>query len=88
MTFVGAVAAVVAPFLSGGAARSDVVDPTVVGLAVGVVAMAVLARVRAARVVAVCGAVAVAGGCGWLLAVDLGGAFGGTPAPVVGLTGR
>ncbi|CAL9485783.1 hypothetical protein SUDANB95_03113 [Actinosynnema sp. ALI-1.44] len=83
VTLVGAVAAAAAPLLSGGAARSDVVDPTVVGLAVGVVAMAALARVRAARVVAACGAVAVAGGCGWLLAVDLGTGLAGPRVPVL-----
>ncbi|XVV00082.1 hypothetical protein ACQPW3_21745 [Actinosynnema sp. CA-248983] len=83
VTVVGAVAAGVAPFLSGGAARSEVVDPTVIGLAVGVVAMAALACARAARVVAVCGAVAVAGGCGWLVVVDVGTGLAGARVPVL-----
>ncbi|MEJ2854433.1 MULTISPECIES: outer membrane protein assembly factor BamB family protein [unclassified Saccharothrix] len=83
MTLAGAVSAAVAPFLSGGAARSDVVDPTVIGLAVGVVAVGLLACVRAARWVAVCGAVAVAAACAWLLVVDLGTGLVGPRVPVL-----
>ncbi|MFI9815073.1 PQQ-binding-like beta-propeller repeat protein [Saccharothrix variisporea] len=83
VTLVGAVAAGVAPFLSGGAARSDVVDTTVIGLAVGVVAVALLACVRGARVVAVCGALVAVGACGWLLAVEVGTGLVGARVPVL-----
>lgn len=78
MTVVGALCAACAPFLSGGVPRPDV-DAAVIGLAVGVVLVALLAVAggRAARVVAAVAGVGLAAAVWWLLASDL----------LIGLTG-
>ncbi|MCE6997450.1 PQQ-like beta-propeller repeat protein [Saccharothrix sp. S26] len=78
MTVVGALCAAVAPFLSGGVPRPGP-DAAVIGLAVGVVLVAVPAAVggRVARVFAAVAATGSTAAAWWLLVSDL----------VVGLTG-
>ncbi|MEV0678912.1 PQQ-binding-like beta-propeller repeat protein [Actinosynnema sp. NPDC050436] len=85
LTLVGAASAAVAPFLPGGAARSDTVDWPVIGLAVGVIAVAALgfARHRAARTAAVLAGVAAFGLVLRLLLPDLGAGLTGPRLPVL-----
>ncbi|CCH31053.1 PQQ-binding-like beta-propeller repeat protein [Actinosynnema sp. NPDC047251] len=85
LTLVGAATAAVAPFLSGGAARPEPVDGPVIGLAVGVIAVAALgfARHRAARITAVLGAVVALGLVLWALVTDVGAGLTGPRLPVL-----
>ncbi len=85
MTLVGALCAAVAPFLSGGAARPDVPDWPVIGLAAGALAVAALgfARTKGGRIAALVGAVVVLGVAVWLLAVDMSHGLTGPRLPVL-----
>ncbi|MBB5958004.1 hypothetical protein FHS29_004612 [Saccharothrix tamanrassetensis] len=87
MTLVGASAAAVAPFLSGGAGRPDDLDWPVAGLAAGLVAVAVLgfARSKGARITAVVGALVALGVTVRLLLRDFEAGLTGSRLPVLAM---